>query len=133
MNENGKSDDDDRKNVIFSYTRLQALQDGVLVDLNQWIRVRESGYKYPVACTAAVFEIIERAVRSKEHHNDYAGVIWDILWMSRVAPIKRWESGRLFQVIITGVGRKEIYNLKIEVSGGDDGEPVLTIMLPDED
>lgn len=44
MNANGKSDDDDdRKNVIYSYTRLQALQDGVLVDLNQWIPVKESG------------------------------------------------------------------------------------------
>ncbi len=33
------------------YTRADALEDGFLVDLNQWIPVHESGYKYPVACT----------------------------------------------------------------------------------
>ena len=118
---------------IYSYTRLQALQDGVLVDLNQYIPVMQSGYRYPIACTAAVFAIIDRAVKSKKFHNDYSGVVWDILWMSRTSPLKKWESGRLFQVIINGAGKKTIYNLKLEVSGGDDGLPVLTIMLPNED
>jgi hypothetical protein len=118
---------------VYRYTRFQALQDGVLVDLNQYIPVKESGYRYPVACTAAVFAIIERAVNSKEHHNDYSGVVWDILWMSRISPLKKWETGRLFQVIIKGDERRTIYNFKIEVGTGDDGEPVLTIMLPEED
>ena len=40
--------------MISSYSRKQALEDGVLVDLNQFIPVPESGYKYPVACTIAV-------------------------------------------------------------------------------
>lgn len=118
---------------IYSYTRFQALQDGVLVDLNQYIAVKDSGYRYPVACTAAVFEIIDRAVKNKKFHNDYSGVVWDILWMSRIAPLKKWKTGQLFQVIINGAGKRTIYNFKIEVSGGDDGEPVLTIMLPGED
>lgn len=118
---------------VYSYTRLQALQDGVLVDLNQYIPVMQSGYRYPIACTAAVFAIIDRACKNKKFHNDYSGVVWDILWMSRISPIKRWNSGRLFQVIINGAGKKTIYNLKLEVSGGDDGQPVLTIMLPNED
>jgi hypothetical protein len=118
---------------IYSYTRFQALEDGVLIDLNQYIPVMQSGYRYPIACTAAVFAIIDRACKNKKFHNDYSGVVWDILWMSRTAPIKRWNSGRLFQVIINGAGKKTIYNLKLEVSGGDNGEPVLTIMLPNED
>jgi len=130
MNDN---QDDDDKNIIYRYTRLQALQDGVLIDLNQYIAQKDSGYRYPVACTSAVFEIIDRAVKNKKYHNDYSGVVWDIFWMSRIAPLKKWESGRLFQVIINGAGKRTIYNFKIEVSGGDDGEPVLTIMLPDED
>lgn len=131
MNDNEQNDE--RKNIIYSYTRFQALQDGVLVDLNQFIPVKESGYKYPIACTAAVYEIIERAVANKQFHNSHSGVVWDILWMSRIGVLKKWESGQLFQVIINGAGRKTIYNFVIEVSGGDDGEPVLTIMLPGED
>lgn len=130
MSENKEMFDEE---PVYSYTRFQALEDGVLVDLNQYIPVMQSGYRYPIACTAAVFAIIDRACKNKKYHNDYSGVVWDILWMSRISPIQRWNSGRLFQVIINGAGKKTIYNLKLEVSGGDNGEPVLTIMLPNED
>ena len=40
--------------VIFSYTRSQAIEDGVLVDLSEW--ARETGFRFPVACTRAVWE-----------------------------------------------------------------------------
>jgi hypothetical protein len=119
--------------VIFTYSRAEALQEGVLVDLNQWVSVNESGYKCPAACTAAVFAIIERAVNNKRYLNDYKGVIADILWMSIVMPEAKWETGRLFKVIITGAGPKAIYTLKVECGPGDEGEPVVTIMLPEED
>jgi len=39
--------------VIFSYTRKQAIEDGVLVDLTPF--AKETGFKIPVACTAAVW------------------------------------------------------------------------------
>lgn len=48
--------------VISCYSRKQALEDGVLVDLIQIIPIPESGYKYPLACTIAVWRIIERMV-----------------------------------------------------------------------
>lgn len=120
--------------VIFSYSRKQALEDGVLVDLNHIIPVNESGYKYPVACTVAVWSIIDTAVKNPKHFNDYDGVVWDILHMSRSYQIKKWETGCLFQVIINkGAGSDDVYTLKIECGPGDAGEPVLTIMLPEED
>ena len=39
--------------VIFSYTRAQAIEDGVLIDLTEW--AKETGFRYPVACTTAVW------------------------------------------------------------------------------
>ena len=119
--------------IISQYTRAQALEDGELVDLNQWIPVQESGYKFPTACTRAVFSIIERAVENKRYGNDYKGVIWDIFWMSRNGIAKRWETGAEFWVMITGTGTQSSYRFKIECGPGDNGEPVMTIMLPDED
>jgi hypothetical protein len=119
--------------VLFEYSRKQALEDGVLVDLNQIIPIHESGYKFPVACTVAVWAIIDTAVKNPKHCNDYKGVVWDILHMSRNYQTERWESGCMFKVINTGAGPKETYRLKIECGPGDEGEPVLTIMLPDED
>jgi hypothetical protein len=124
--------------VIYSYSRKQALDDGILVDLNQYIPVDESGYKYPAACTAAVHSLIQRAVDFKDWCNDYQGVVWDILWMSRAHQIKTWETGALFKVIIvTGEHGTDsdanTHTLKIEVGPGDNAEPALTIMMPDED
>ena len=43
------------------------------------------------------------------------------------------ETTHLFKVIITGTGRKKIHTLKVVCGPGDDAEPVLTIMLPEED
>ncbi len=90
-------------------------------------------YKYPVAMTAGVFGLIRRAVENKRHCNDYRGVWHDVLYMSRTTPVKRWQTGCLFRVIITGTGRKRNHTLKIECGPGDDAEPVLTVMLPEED
>ena len=39
--------------IIFQYSRAQAIEDGVLIDLTEW--AKELGFKVPVACTAAVW------------------------------------------------------------------------------
>ena len=39
--------------VTFSYTRAQAIDDGVLVDMTEW--AKETGFRIPVACTAMVW------------------------------------------------------------------------------
>jgi hypothetical protein len=119
--------------LVHTYTRAQALEDGFLVDLNQFIPVRESGYKFPVACTRTVWEIIEKAVKNKKHGNDHKGIIWDILSMSRMHQTKRWGTGALFRVLITGAARRTIFTFKIECGAGDDLAPAFTISLPDED
>ena len=121
------------EDLVHTYTRAEALEDGILVDLNQFIPVNESGYKYPVACTRTVWEIIEKAVKNKKHGNDHKGIIWDILNMSRMNQKKRWETGALFQVLITGAAHRTIFMFKIECEAGDDLAPVFTISLPDED
>ena len=122
--------------VIFTYTRAQAIEDGVLVDgtIGDLAEVTEQHYKWPVAMTASVFAMMEQAVNNRKHCNDYKGVWYDILWMSRMNITRRFsESCHLFKVIITGLGRKRIHELKLVCGPGDDAEPVVTIMLPDED
>ena len=53
--------------------------------------------------------------------------------MSRYCSTKRWPIGCLFQIVIIGVGPKRIFTFKIECSPEDQREPVLTIMMSDED
>lgn len=119
--------------IIFEYRRKQAIEDGVLVDLNQIIPVHESGYKYPIACTDTVWNIIQRAVEDKTKCNDYPGVVWDILHMSRHMQIAKWATGAMFEVIISGPEGNKKHTFKIECGPGDDSRPVLTIMHPLED
>lgn len=121
-------------NVIYQYTRADALNDGVLVDLSGNFPEESRLYRYPVACTAAVWALVEKAVANRKHCNSLAGIVWDILYMSQKVVIARPdEQTALFAVIITGTGRRRQYTLKAMCHAGDDLEPVVTIMLPEED
>lgn len=121
--------------VIHSYTRAQAIEDGFLADLmqNEMLDVCRQHYKHPIACTLPVFEIMRKAVENKKYCNDYAGILHDMLHMSRVHYQFHGHTARLFKVIIQGAGRQSVFTFKLVCHPGDSGEPVMTIMLPDED
>jgi len=132
---NPKSGDDDFWGKPISvYTRAQAIEDGTLADLSAIVPdVCRQHYKHPVACTAAVWAIIDAAVRNKRYGNSVAGVVHDILWMSRVYKRELSPDTVLTRVTIAGAGKKRLYDFKLMVGPGDHGEPVITLMLPNED
>lgn len=116
--------------VISRYTRKQALDDGVLVDVSK--TASEAGINHPVAFSRALFE---RCVAFSESvPQDASRTTSDIL-------------RRLRGVILTGSGRERMFNvcvrfdppdvyvapLKAVCGHGDNGEPVITVMLPEED
>ena len=122
--------------VIFSYTRAQAIEDGVLVDLTEW--AKETGFKYSVACTAAVWgKYIVLPQATEKLGQSERGRAHDLLWMLRCAIRGTGSKQRdqlLFKVIFLQAPCKhEEVTLKSVCGPGDNGEPVLTIMLPDED
>jgi Family of unknown function (DUF6573) len=121
------SNDNPFGELIYSYSRAQAIEDGVLVDLSQVDSIRQ-GWKHPFACTSAVSAIIEEAL--KRPHQDLAGICHDISTMAMIA-IRKADDRQLilFRVIITGT----THMLKLHIGPGDAGEPVLTLMLPNED
>lgn len=132
--------------VIFSYTRAQAIDDGVLVDLSEW--AKETGFKISVACTSEVWHsYITPPQGTRELGQSERGRAHDVLWMLFVA-IKRRPSSRdsesaggadageqlLYEVIfLQAPHRQETVELKAICGPGDQGEPVLTIMMPYED
>jgi len=121
--------------VIHAYTRQQALEDGVLVDAMQGelAAVSRQHYKWPIAMTASLWGLIQRAVNSPKYVNDLPGVWHDILWMSRVGGAEVSPTERRFTVIITGAGRRRNWPLKIVSGPDDEGQPCLTVMLAGED
>lgn len=120
--------DDD---IVSTYTREQAIEDGVLADLNQWIPVNET--IFPTACTSAVFDILQKAVESKPSWgNDYKGLIWDMVNMARFQH-RGNDTHWFFKMTIHGAGRQSVYTFKAVLDAGDDEKPVITFLLPDED
>ena len=122
--------------VIFSYTRAQAIEDGVLVDLTAW--AKETGFRIPVACTSTVWHgYIVPPEGTKELGQSERGRGHDLLWMLYLA-IRRCRNTEreqlLFNVIfLQARNRHEEVTLKAHCGPGDEGEVVLTITLPHED
>lgn len=64
---------------------------------------------------------------------EFPGIWHDILWMSRVSPVRLLPGGHTFKVGIRSGQLRRWHELKILFHGGDHGEPCATVMLPDED
>ncbi len=118
--------------LIHRYTRAQAIADGVLVDVTT--TAREAGITYPTAVTHAVFE---KYIRVPEGviGPDEAGRTWDVLWMLRIAIGHSADGDSVFPTVLVrndNVAPQPV-QLKALCHPGDDAEPVITILMPDED
>ena len=120
--------------VISSYSRAQAIDDGVLVDLSGLFPSDTRLYKWPVACTATVWSFIEKACPRNKNGitevKDAGPWVWDLCWMSIKAKTKVLSPSE--HLFVCTIGRKT-YGLKAVCGPGDNGEPVITIMLPGEE
>jgi hypothetical protein len=119
--------------IVFSYARARAIRDGVLVDVTE--TAREAGLGYPTAITASVWADYVRVPEGIEGQ-DEAGRLWDILWMCRCGILHSREADAelLFQLHVRNdAPRATQVTLKAVCGPGDELEPVITIMLPDED
>jgi hypothetical protein len=119
--------------LIHRYSRAQAIADGVLVDVSAV--AREAGLRWPVALTRAVWE---RCVRVPDGvlYQDEAGRLWDVLFLLALAA-RRCDSAEVRFAVHVRDDNSDctppLVRLKAVCGPGDDGEPVITVMLPHED
>jgi hypothetical protein len=142
--------------VISSYSRAQAIEDGVLVDVSNVLT--PCPFKYPVAMTIAAYSATICAggkwVNDTSNDNDKTvcgsatlvlpggqdvkGRLHDVFWMLQDA-IKRMNGATdrvSFTVVVDAKGngsrrnRVELYSV---CGPGDTDAPVITIMLQGED
>jgi len=122
--------------VIITYTRKQALADGVQVDVSTL--AREARFGIPVFLTAAVHESFVKVPAGVSYQSE-TGRLWDILWMLRWAIGKKRSDARRipFQLYVRNSDTEgaKLITLAAEVGAldFDDPQPALTISLPDED
>jgi hypothetical protein len=141
--------------VVSSYSRAQAIADGALVDVSQADGFRGC-FLYPVALTRAAWaETVEAGGRWQECRADDSGEtlvlcgnqsvpgrLHDVCWTLLCALRRRKDSRRAgapdglrFSVLVDvlGNGRHRHVDLFSVCGPGDSGEPVITIMLANED
>ena len=141
--------------VISSYSRAQAIDDGVLVDVTE--ALAPCPFKYPVAMTRGAYEATIAAGGKWENDyndpqdiltpsgatlklpggQDVQGRMHDVFWMLQQA-IKREMGGTNrvdFRVLVDvhGNGRHTPVELYSVCGPGDTEAPVITIMLQGED
>ena len=151
--ETGNNNSDFWGEPIFSYTRAQAISDGVLVDLTTaaddkgQLLCRQAGFKVPVAITRAAWaEAVEAGGSWKQSGNaeilelaggqSLTGRLWDVLSMLKIACERGRDIDRVhFQVLVDvhGEGRRKLVKLWALCGPGDEAQPVITVMLEGED
>ena len=121
--------------VIYSYTRAQAVADGVQVDVSKV--AAEAGIRFPVFLTRTVFDAFV-TVPPDVTGQDEAGRLWDIVWMTRFAIIRaRPGVDRLPVALYVRNDNRAARLVKLIATCGaldrDDPQPAITVMMPDED
>ena len=123
--------------IIYSYSRADALRDGELIDVSRWGSCKKGflgGFKIPVAITRALFEVIKDYPESIGE--DVRGRTHDVLSMAANAARSKgaWnESSTIFNVLMSDEsGKLRSLELFMTVSPGDDSEPVVTIGFPED-
>lgn len=124
---------------IHVYTRAQAIEDGFLVDVTD--TAKEAGFRVPVALSRAAWaDCVEWTERDSQRqtYQDQDGRLWDVLWMAMNAARRNTQREafefQLYRVLRGGRSlRPKLTRLVCSIGPGDNGEPVITIMLPGED
>ena len=72
------------ENVIYAYTREQAIEDGMLHDASAAPEVKEAGFKAPMALTPGVMQLVN-VPESLKGAQDFKGRLWDTLFLAALA------------------------------------------------
>lgn len=120
--------------VISVYSRAQAMSDGVVIDISDL--AREAGFKWPVAVTDHLYHgYIVPALDLAQAGQSISGRLWDVFSVLRAAISTGKDLSSLnFTVsfLMAPTATPEPVELLAVAGPGDSGEPVITIMLPED-
>lgn len=126
--------------VISAYTRSQAIEDGVLVDVSE--TAREAGFNIPVAVTRTVWNRLVALPDEYQGFQDERGRLWDVVWMARHYALRASDRDRVTMCVLVRDVRKDLHDSNrpprkhfpvVTIGADDDGRPAITIMFPEND
>lgn len=122
------------ENIIYTYSRKKAIEDGLQVCVSEQFKSDTRMYKFPVYFTQEVWKLCQGK----------GVIVWDICYMSALAAKAQKTDGSLvkFSVIVQEAERQPdflkdsspCYRLWAEIGAQDmdDPAPAVTIMFPNE-
>ena len=120
--------------IIFSYTRKQAIEDGVLIDVTA--QAAEMGFKVHTVVTDHLYgDYLVPPAGLEGEGQSIEGRLHDLLFRTLLAAKAIRDSDRVeFDVLfLMAPGRWDTAHVVAVIGPGDQGEPVMTIMLPEDD
>lgn len=125
----------DEFQIIHTYSRRQAIEDHMLFDVSN--TAKEYGFKIPVAIARnLLYSYIDPSEACEKVGQSLSGRLIDVLTVLYFEARRAKGSRLTFKVAFlmdAETGRSETVNLLAVVGPGDEGEPVLTIMLPEDE
>ena len=116
--------------IIYCYSRHEALEDGVLVDLSSV--AREVGINYPVAVTSSVYADCVSLPEVFEASGEIDRAFELLSAVSTLATHRIEEPEIHFEFCVDDEEDTRTVLLKVVCHAGDYGEPVLTVMKTEE-
>jgi hypothetical protein len=122
-------------NLIYSYSRAQAIEDGVLIDVTT--QAKGAGFKFHTVVTDNLFHsYITPPAGLEGEGQSISGRLHDLFMVLRTAILGKSATDylELDVLFLMAPGRHERVRIIAVVGPGDNhGEPVMTIMLPGDD
>lgn len=139
MNENASD------TVVYSYTRADAIRDGVFVDLmldpEFAATIREAGFRCPIAVTTDVFERCIALTPAAERAGDTPSKrLWDVAWalgcqikgVRAIGALEQLDFEFAVAMVVGKSSGKSLVRLCASIEPSEAGEPAITIYFPEE-
>ena len=121
--------------VIYSYTRSQALEDGVLIDITEF--AKEAGFRFPTAVSANLYyNILTPTSSLVSQGQSFESRVWDLLNILHATIKSNPNTSRLTfspPFIMTHGMKPSPIEIVSTIDPGDHLDPVITIFLPEDD
>ena len=125
---------DEDWNVVFEYSRAQAIEDGGLVDVTE--QAKATGFKVHTVVTGTLYHgyIVPPAGLVPEGQS-VAGRLHDVLTLALFAARASKGTDRVYFKVdfLMAPGKSETVDIIAHIGPGDSPAPVLTIMMPEDD
>jgi len=117
--------------VIYAYTRQNAIDDGTFVDVTK--TAKEAGVKWEVAVTRNLYDTYIDP-ENMPVGQDKDGRLWDLLWMLTCClkgTIGKCDGNMATYPVIFGNKTVEVWAV-VEAQSPTDPTPAINIMLPED-